>query len=1112
MKKILFLMLALVMSVMGAWAQTTTSYPSTLKGNKYYTIASSARGGLTVNAAKTSLWGTSEGAASSRCTEEHANHFAFIQKDGSYYLYNILTYQYVDLTTSKGNLVESPVTSVKFKQEGNGTVMIYGDDDHIVNLGGSNQVTIDNWGGPNRSDAGRNKKDAGNSFTITEQESIPYKVFCNHSNGGVVYDGNTYANGETFTISGDNYISESVISAVDVSGFDKTLTIDGAKVIVQYTSGAAQDYTVESGTKSVSDILAEVTDLGNIIVKGGATLNIDQSFSASKIQAEDGATLQISYSNFNIAAITGAVNVILDVDYTLSGNKTTQATGKLTINSGKTLTFGGGDSETNSAASFTSVDVNGTLYYANKTSTWNNVTFNAGSILQSDDMGVPGSDKDNWNYENSFHMTGTTTVNGEVYILSNWNAQYTIDKLAGAGTLKFRGNAKNSEAAAEPTYYTISDVEDFSGALDVTNTQAYIKPISGIKISNALKVNTATLSNVTIVGSERINTAGNVTINGVKSNELTNSSYGYAFVGLGTINLAGYMDLTKAGTSGHSRVGYGAGNYVNIAEGATVITQGVFNTSTTSSNATLTIAAGATLTTTDKTSSPNFTNNGTINLPNLGATRYTAGTVNGESFNVKVSDELLADLTTPYTVVTGITTCNVTAFTLNGQAEYTLDEDKFCVKYENGAVVLVKKVPTFNYTVTYRTNGNHTWSVDGEGAVNSTLDINAFNVNFYDNFAFEGSNQLTEDNQKFVITCDEDFPFTAGQPCRMQTKRDVSYGGDFYVHTDGKAYAKAGVTSYEDNKNIWVIEHATGTPDIFTVRSYYNNNYLTLISSTETNQASMVENPQGTNEAPFTNEITSYFRVKRSTYSEPTDGFCLTHPKREQMCMAIHYTPSDWSTIGYGVGGWGNGDVDRNDNAVFVYPVETFTAKLAAESTEGNYGSIYLPYNMTLPERVEAYAATQEGEVLKLAKVGEAGNVIPAGAYILYSASESSAALALGAEATVSAEDNELTGKFQTGVALPTTGSNFVLNKKNDVVGFYKYSQTTYPVAKAVFSTGTESLVSAFRFDFATEQPTGIESLIEEMKQQGEVFDLQGRRLSKLQKGMNIINGRKVLR
>lgn len=169
-----------------------------------------------------------------------------------------------------------------------------------------------------------------------------------------------------------------------------------------------------------------------------------------------------------------------------------------------------------------------------------------------------------------------------------------------------------------------------------------------------------------------------------------------------------------------------------------------------------------------------------------------------------------------------------------------------------------------------------------------------------------------------------------------------------------------------------------------------------------------------------------------------------------------------------------------------------------------NYATVALPYAMEIPAGVKAYAATDNGEVLTLTDATENSQNVPAGAYILVSESAASAAV-LPAAATTTTVDNDLRGSITT---VPS-GDLYVLNKTDEEgVGFYKFEgDYSTLLGKAYLPSTAAANKLSFRFEDVV---TAI-SAIEGNSKNVEIFDLQGRRLEKAQKGMNIINGRKVL-
>ena len=86
--------------------------------------------------------------------------------------------------------------------------------------------------------------------------------------------------------------------------------------------------------------------------------------------------------------------------------------------------------------------------------------------------------------------------------------------------------------------------------------------------------------------------------------------------------------------------------------------------------------------------------------------------------------------------------------------------------------------------------------------------------------------------------------------------------------------------------------------------------------------------------------------------------------------------------------------------------------------------------------------------------------------------------------------------------------TNYILNKKNGVLGFYKANGKKVAAGKAYLKMHTGSGAAEFiGFDG---EVTAIESLTAD-KADNEIFDLQGRRVAKAAKGVYIVNGKKVV-
>ena len=178
----------------------------------------------------------------------------------------------------------------------------------------------------------------------------------------------------------------------------------------------------------------------------------------------------------------------------------------------------------------------------------------------------------------------------------------------------------------------------------------------------------------------------------------------------------------------------------------------------------------------------------------------------------------------------------------------------------------------------------------------------------------------------------------------------------------------------------------------------------------------------------------------------------------------------------------------------FTFPVEIGTA---------GYATFYAPVNVTLPEGVEAYTGTTDASSVKLTPVE---GIIPAQVGVVLKGAAGIYELKPTENAANSDSSNELKGSLQP---IDATGTQYVLAEKEGIVGFFKAEAGTRIAAYKAYLEISEPTVKAYTFGEAT----GIETQIAESKTaNGEMYDLSGRRIMKAQKGICIVNGRKVVK
>lgn len=190
----------------------------------------------------------------------------------------------------------------------------------------------------------------------------------------------------------------------------------------------------------------------------------------------------------------------------------------------------------------------------------------------------------------------------------------------------------------------------------------------------------------------------------------------------------------------------------------------------------------------------------------------------------------------------------------------------------------------------------------------------------------------------------------------------------------------------------------------------------------------------------------------------------------------------------------------------FLERVTSLPITMRAGADGAYYATINLPVAVTIPSGLSAYSATADGTVMTLTKVVEDGVLAANQPVILYSKSDFDE-LAIATTAGTTAGSNELEGTIAAESV--TANQNYVLGEHADVVGFYKFGGTTMPGFKAYLPVGKTSNVKAFTFRFED-----VEDAIRAIESENsglEIYDIAGRRVQQAQKGLYIVNGKKVM-
>ena len=221
-----------------AWAQTLPA------DGKSFTLTNN-RGGLAANNEKTACVGFGHTTVAS---DEQKN-FAFIQHEGNVYLYNVWAEKFM---MKDGSLTTTlPIDGIQITNLDNGQYFFKFDEEHVVNLGGSKQLTIDSWGSSTWGNV-----DEGNSFTLTEVEDFdPTAALAILDNSYTItydiqYNGETVATQTAKIAKGDNYPAINNLPYGVVANIPEGAPTQNESVVITCTLASDFPFTI-SDRKSV---------------------------------------------------------------------------------------------------------------------------------------------------------------------------------------------------------------------------------------------------------------------------------------------------------------------------------------------------------------------------------------------------------------------------------------------------------------------------------------------------------------------------------------------------------------------------------------------------------------------------------------------------------------------------------------------------------------------------------------------------------------------------------------------------------------------------------------------------------------------------------------------
>lgn len=194
----------------------------------------------------------------------------------------------------------------------------------------------------------------------------------------------------------------------------------------------------------------------------------------------------------------------------------------------------------------------------------------------------------------------------------------------------------------------------------------------------------------------------------------------------------------------------------------------------------------------------------------------------------------------------------------------------------------------------------------------------------------------------------------------------------------------------------------------------------------------------------------------------------------------------------------GNGSTAEGYN----YELEQVDAIPVSISAAGN-ATLYAPAALQIPDGVTAYVLSENGETLHAEALTD---VIPANTGVVLQAIEGTYNFNITTGGNgVSCLKGVIPTKEKSRVV---TGAVYTLANGEDGLGFYNYTGTTLKGFRAFYEAPAEA--RGFVIDFGG--VTGIKNVDANANDSKVIYNMAGQRVSKAEKGIYIINGKKVLK
>lgn len=201
------------------------------------------------------------------------------------------------------------------------------------------------------------------------------------------------------------------------------------------------------------------------------------------------------------------------------------------------------------------------------------------------------------------------------------------------------------------------------------------------------------------------------------------------------------------------------------------------------------------------------------------------------------------------------------------------------------------------------------------------------------------------------------------------------------------------------------------------------------------------------------------------------------------------------------------GSYQNTQTNIWFLEVPTYDVEISS----AGYATFCLPYDATIPEGLTAYTATDNGETVKLTAI-KSGK-IAAGEGVVLKGEEGTYTFVATAEDVSATASNQMAGVTEETELNASDNAYLLTRDKNTQAIAFRKLATTYTLgankAYLKLENNARNLISVVWDDNAT----GIYHLCEKKEENdGAIYNLAGQKLTRTQKGINIINGKLVIK